>query len=266
MKESIFLEREVEHARRLGFSERRTGMLRRALALKRKGYTPKHIREQMGKANVTWRVALRTQEELEQELGVAWEGKVYVPDSPAVSAAQAQAVAEAGREQARGGNKRLRAQYGLHNGSTAPYGYTFGPDITVKTTDGQALTGHGLVRNPDTAAVVADIFAQFIGGASPDAIAADLNRRGLGSPSGRRWGAANVRDIVRRAPLYSGYVVYHDAAQKQARWTGMLYPGQHAALIAWETTLAVLAVTGRTLQWTFGPTREKAQVAATEVT
>ena len=66
---------------------------------------------------------------------------------------------------------------------------------------------------------------------------------------------ANVRDIVRRAPLYAGYVVYHDVAHKQARWTGMLYPGQHEALIDWETTLAVLAVTGRTLQWTFGPTR-----------
>ncbi|HOU14075.1 MAG TPA: recombinase family protein [Anaerolineae bacterium] len=264
MKESIFLEREAEHARRLGLSERRTGMLRRTLALKREGYTPRRIRVQMGKANVTWRVALRTPEELEQELGVAWEGGVYVPDSPAVSADQARAVAEAGRAQARGSNKHLRAQYGLHNGSTAPYGYTFGPDITVKTTDGQSLTGHSLVPDPDTSVVVADIFAQFIGGASPYAIAADLNRRGISSPSGGRWGEANVRDIVRRAPLYSGYVVYHDVAHKQARWTGMLYPGQHEALIDWETTLAVLTVTGRTLEWTFGPTRE-AQTAATEV-
>ncbi|HQI87660.1 MAG TPA: hypothetical protein PKV20_24090, partial [Anaerolineae bacterium] len=157
MKESIFLEREAEHARRLGLSERRTGMLRRTLALKREGYTPRRIRVQMGKANVTWRVALRTPEELEQELGVAWEGGVYVPDSPAVSADQARAVAEAGRAQARGSNKHLRAQYGLHNGSTAPYGYTFGPDITVKTTDGQSLTGHSLVPDPDTSVVVADI-------------------------------------------------------------------------------------------------------------
>ena len=255
MKESVFLEREVDHARRIGLSEHRTGMLRRALALKREGYTPRRIRVQMGKANVTWAVALSPQDKLERDLGVAWEGGVYVPDSPAVPAAQAQAVAEAGREQARGGNKHLRAQYGLHNGSAAPYGYTFGPDITVKTTDGQSLTGHSLVPDPDTSVVVADIFAQFIGGASPYAIAADLNRRGIGSPSGGRWGEANVRDIVRRAPLYSGYVVYHDVAHKQARWAGMLYPGQHEALIDWETTLAVLAVTGRTLQWTFGPTR-----------
>ncbi len=264
MKESIFLEREGEHARRIGESERRTGMLRRALALKRKGYTPRHIREQMGKANVTWRVALRTQEELEQELGVAWEGGVYVPDSPVVPAAQAQAVAEAGREQARGSNKQLWAQYGLHNGSTAPYGYVFGSAITVKTTDGQALTGPSLVRDEQQAAVVTDIFAQFIEGVSPREIAADLNRRGIGSPNGGHWSEANVRDIVRRAPLYAGYVVYHDVAHKQARWTGILYPGQHEALIDWETTLAVLAITGRTLEWTFGPTRE-AQAAAPEV-
>jgi len=243
MKESIFLEREADHARRIGLSERHTGMLRRTLALKREGCTPERIRIQMGAENVTWAVVTSPQDKLEQELGVAWEGGVYVPDSPPVTAAQAQAVAEAGREQARGGNKHLRAQYGLHNGSTAPYGYTFGPDITVKTNDGQALTGHGLVPDPDTAAVVADIFAQFIGG----------------SPSGGRWGEANVRDIVRRAPLYSGYVVYHDVAHKQARWRGMLYPGQHEALIDWETTLAVLAVTGRTLEWTFGPTREVQQ-------
>jgi hypothetical protein len=259
MKESTFLEREADHARRIGLSERRTGMLRRALALKREECTPERIRIQMGADNVTWAVASSPQDKLEQELGVAWEGGVYVPDSPPVPAAQAQAVAEAGREQARGGNKHLRAQYGLHNGSTAPYGYAFGPDITVKTTDGQALTGHSLVRDERQATVVADIFAQFIGGASPYTIAADLNRRGLGSPNGGRWGEANVRDIVRRAPLYSGYVVYHDVAHKQARWTGMLYPGQHEALIDWETTLAVLAVTGRTLERTFGPTRETHQ-------
>ncbi|HOU12801.1 MAG TPA: recombinase family protein [Anaerolineae bacterium] len=104
-----------------------------------------------------------------------------------------------------------------------------------------------------------DIFTQFIDGVSPRKIAADLNERGSASPTGGRWGEANVRDIVRRAPLYAGYVVYHDVAHKQARWTGMLYPGQHEALIDWETTLAVLAVTGRTLQWTFGPTREAHQ-------
>ncbi len=264
MTTSIFLEREADHARRIGLSERRTGMLRRALALKRVGYTPLRVRQRMGSANVTWAVALSSQDKLEQELGVAWEGQVYVPDSPAVSAAQAQAVAEAGRELARGGNKHLRAQYGLHNGSQPPYGYAFGPDITVKTVDGQDLTGHSLVRDQDQAAVVEDIFAQFIDGVSPREIAADLNRRGVASPNGGRWGEANVRDIVRRAPLYSGYVVYHDVAHKQARWTGMLYPGQHEALIDWETTLAMLAVTGRTLEWTFGPTQE-APIAATEV-
>lgn len=258
MTTSIFLEREVDHARRIGLSERRTGMLRRTLALKRNGYTPRRIRQKMGAANVTWAVALSPQDKLERELGVAWEGGAYVPDSPAVPLAHAEAVAEAGREQARGGNKHLRAQYGLHNGSTAPYGFVFGPDITVKTTDGQALTGHSLVRDPGTAVVVEDIFTQFIDGVLPREIAADLNRRGIGSPSGGRWGEANVRDIVRRAPLYSGYVVYHDVAHKQARWTGMLYPGQHEALIDWETTLAVLAVTGRTLEWEFAPTRESA--------
>ena len=122
MKESIFLEREADHARRIGLSERRTGMLRRALALKREECTPERIRIQMGADNVTWAVASSPQDKLEQELGVAWEGGVYAPDSPAVSLTHAQAVAEAGREQARGGNKHLRAQYGLHNGSTAPYG------------------------------------------------------------------------------------------------------------------------------------------------
>ncbi len=255
MEESIFLEREAEHARRMGLSKHRTGMLRRALALKCQGYTPKHVREQMGKAHVTWAVALSSQDKLEQELGVAWEDGVYIPVSPAGATVPAQA----GGAQAPGDNQHLRAQYGLPDDGPAPYGYTFGPDITVKTNAGQVLSARSLVPDPVTAAVVADIFALFIGGASPDAIAADLNRRGIGSPNGGRWGEANVRDIVRRAPLYSGYVAYHDVAHKQARWTGMLYPGQHEALIDWETTLAVLAVTGRTLQWTFGPTREAQQ-------
>ncbi|HOU12802.1 MAG TPA: hypothetical protein PKZ84_06770 [Anaerolineae bacterium] len=143
MTTSIFLEREADHARRIGLSKRRTGMLRRALALKRNGYTPLRIRHKMGAANVTWRVALRTPEELERELGVAWEGKAYVPDSDPVPAARAQAVAKAGREQARGGNKHLRAQYGLHNGSAAPYGYTFGPDITANLDRAQPCTSSG---------------------------------------------------------------------------------------------------------------------------
>lgn len=155
--------------------------------------------------------------------------------------------------------ERLRVQYGLYHGSRPPYGYVFGPDITVKTVAGQTLTGHSLVRGPAQAAVVEVICARFIDGLSPREIAAGLHRRGIGSPDGRRWKAAHVRAIVRRVPLYAGYV-----AHPEARQTGMLYPGQHAALLDWQTTLAVLAVTGRTLHWTFGPART-AQAQETEV-
>jgi hypothetical protein len=256
MRTNLFLESTAEHAERLGRPEDRTRILRRVLTLKRAGYPPQSVFVQMGADNVTWAVALSTPDELEFELDVLWENNRYIPGYRMAPATPPQADVDAEQQPARIGKKRLLAQYGLYQGKQPPYGYRFDCEVHIQTADGRIVTGHSLIPDPDTEAIVAAIFVQFIAGLAPEAIAIDLNVNENASPEGDDWDADAVYAIIHQAALYAGFIVYPTGQHQPARSTRTLYPGQHAALIDAETTLAVLDITGHILEWELAPTRK----------
>jgi len=262
---TIFAENETEHAQRIGLSEDRIRMLRRALTLKRAGYLlPVSVFTQMGADNVTWAVAISTPDELELDLDVTWKDDRYIPGYFTAPTTTPQVGSDAEQPRARVRKKLLLAQYGLYQGKQPPYGYLFDCEVRIKTADGWVVTGHSLTPDPDTETIVEHIFAEFANGTALATIVASLNICGVVSPEGASWDECQVGAIVRRAPLYAGFIGYRDGKHKQTHEPEILYPGRHTALIDLTTTLAVLAVTGRTLEWTFGPTRE-ARFTATEV-
>lgn len=112
-------------------------------------------------------------------------------------------------------------------GGRPPYGYRLkdlGPHPNpTKAFDGKRL--HGLEPDPYTSAVVARIFAEFINGKGIYAIAEDLTREGIPSPSaydpGRNrhrntmaWSKSAIRVILTN-PRYTGRQVWNK--QRSAR-------------------------------------------------
>jgi site-specific DNA recombinase len=106
-------------------------------------------------------------------------------------------------------------------GGRPPYGYRLvdaGPHPNpAKAADGKRL--HKLELDPDTADVVRDIFARFIGGQGIYAIAEALTRAGIPCPSqhdparnthrsGRAWSKGAIRAIITN-PRYTGYQVWN---------------------------------------------------------
>lgn len=75
-----------------------------------------------------------------------------------------------------------RFENGTFKCSYPPYGYDW--------------DGEQMVINPEQAAVVKDIFAALLSGKGTDAIAEDLNQRGLPSKRGGRWTATTIRGML----------------------------------------------------------------------
>ena len=73
---------------------------------------------------------------------------------------------------------------------------------------------------------VVEIFRRYAAGASPRAIAADLNARGLASPRGRKWNASTINGNADRGngvihnELYSGVLVFGRQTWLKDRSTG----------------------------------------------
>lgn len=78
----------------------------------------------------------------------------------------------------------------------------------------------GIEVEHERAAIVRQIYQWYTEGLSYNAIAAELNQRGLVSPAGRGWGRENVR-VVLRTRAYCGYV----------RSGGIEYRGRHEHII-----------------------------------
>jgi site-specific DNA recombinase len=106
-------------------------------------------------------------------------------------------------------------------GGRPPYGYLIGDagphPNPARAADGKRL--HKLELDPETAAVVQRIFAEFIGGSGTYAIAEGLTRDGIPSPSahdpvrnphrsGIAWTKGAVRAIVTN-PRYTGHQVWN---------------------------------------------------------
>jgi site-specific DNA recombinase len=105
----------------------------------------------------------------------------------------------------RGRIKDKRAAGGLS------YGYAVKRETDAK---GEPVRG-GRIINPDEAAIVRRIFAEFAGGASPRAIAKRLNGERIPGPGGRPWQDTTIRGHsergtgILRNELYAGRLVWN---------------------------------------------------------
>jgi len=90
------------------------------------------------------------------------------------------------------------------------YGYAIRREIDAA---GEPIRG---LRDivPTEAEIVVEIFRKYAAGASPRAIAADLNARGVGSPRGGTWNASTINGNADRGngvihnELYRGALVF----------------------------------------------------------
>lgn len=75
--------------------------------------------------------------------------------------------------------------------------------------------------NPEEAAVVKKIFNMYTDGFTIPKIASYLNKSGIPTKKGRKWGDNTVAKIIKN-PLYCGYI----------RWNGIVKKGRHDRIIA----------------------------------
>jgi len=114
---------------------------------------------------------------------------------------------------------RAKAKNGEFIGSAAPYGYKKSP-----------FNKNKLIPNEDTALVVKRIFELYVAGSGYTAIAKELNRLGIPSPSaynkvtyGRShanasnlWGIDTIRKII-QSPVYIGTLTQHKESTPNIR-------------------------------------------------
>lgn len=152
---------------------------------------------------------------LENRVMLVVGGKVHDPTDPDDSFMLDLGAALAVRESALL-SKRLqrgvdsRAAAGRPHGSL-PYGYrrVFDPSTGAVT---------GREPHPDRAPVVQEIVRRLLARESADSIAADLNRRGIPTATGKPWRGGNLAKLGQRA-TYAGLRVYRGAVLPDVRAT-----------------------------------------------
>lgn len=127
--------------------------------------------------------------------------------------------------------KVRRGQRGRVEQGRIPGGLTYGY-ARVRELDAKGeIEGGRRAIDAAQAAVVRRIFADFVAGVSPRAIAAALNREGVPAPRGGHWNASTInghrarRNGILNNELYAGRIVYNrqafvkdpDTGRRQAR-------------------------------------------------
>ncbi|SJM55251.1 recombinase [Brevundimonas diminuta 3F5N] len=110
---------------------------------------------------------------------------------------------------------------GRHTGGRV-YGYAIRREFDAA---GEPIRG---LRDivPAEAEVVVEIFRKYAAGASPRAIAADMNARGIPSPRGKAWNASTINGNAERGngvihnELYRGFLVFGRQTWLKDRSTG----------------------------------------------
>ena len=93
-------------------------------------------------------------------------------------------------------------------------------------------TGRGRdIIEPDEAGVIREMARRIVSGDSIRSIVADLNRRGVPSPSGKSWRPGMVRAVVRRERNV-GLRVHHGKVIGEGAWEPILDRGTYDQLIA----------------------------------
>lgn len=105
--------------------------------------------------------------------------------------------------------KTRRGQAGRVKAGRIPGGRCYGYDVVKSDDHGQR------VINDAEASIVRRVFAEYVAGASPIAIASRLNREGVKSPRGGLWNASTLNGSRKRLngilsnTLYAGVMVYN---------------------------------------------------------
>lgn len=126
--------------------------------------------------------------------------------------------------------KVRRGQHGRAVAGSVPAGLSYGYDV-VREFDarGELIRGKRRV-NEQQAAVIRRIFDRFAAGASPRAIAADLNRDGIPSPAGGHWNASTINGNAARKngilynEAYIGVLIYNRLMMVKDPDTGKRLP------------------------------------------
>ncbi len=111
--------------------------------------------------------------------------------------------------------KTRRGQRGRVETGHVAGGNSYGYRVVRRlTADGTAATGEREIA-PDEAVIVLRIFEEYVRGATPRQIAADLNRDGVPSPRGGQWNASTIngsrqrRNGILNNELYVGRLVWN---------------------------------------------------------
>jgi site-specific DNA recombinase len=122
--------------------------------------------------------------------------------------------------------KIRRGQRGAAEAGRAAGGRSYGHDVVRKLgDDGEVERGLRKI-NEREAAVVRRIFAEYVAGRGPKAIAGDLNREGIPAPRGGAWSASTINGHKERLfgiltnPLYNGELVFNRVNYKRDPDTG----------------------------------------------
>ena len=249
-----FAETYKQHAQRLGMTGHQVKIHRIILQHKRSDITDlEWIRDEMGASNCPIHALTKSIPELEHFLRVVFneESGMYYSDGFRASQAAVELAASL-KGLSREGDKQERARLGLHNGHPL-YGYREGRRVAVPIGK-QRFVGYQLIIDPEQSEVIRGIFAGVIAGQPLEEIAAALNADEIPAADGA-WSGDKIRDVLRRAPVYAGYVIYRPDAMKNDRWRGILYPARyHEPILEWETVLEMLAAQGRECLWEFDAT------------
>ncbi|WP_333897533.1 recombinase family protein [Brevundimonas aurantiaca] len=126
---------------------------------------------------------------------------------------------EIGRKTRRG--QQGVARSGRHTGGCV-YGYQIRREVNA---GGESIRGLRSINEAE-AEVVREIFRRYAAGASPRAIVADLNARGVPGPRGGRWNASTINGNAARGngvihnELYRGVLVFGRQTWVKDRHTG----------------------------------------------
>jgi site-specific DNA recombinase len=123
--------------------------------------------------------------------------------------------------------KIKRGQRGAAEAGRIPGGKSYGYDLDTETRDAKGERVKGLRKiNQAEAKIVRRIFAEYIAGRGPKAIARDLNAEGIPSPRGGEWSAGTINGHPSRLfgiltnPTYNGEIVFNRVGYRKNPETG----------------------------------------------
>lgn len=114
-----------------------------------------------------------------------------------------------------------RLRQGLPYNGRPRYGYTY-------------TRGTGYTPDPVTAPIVADLYARYLAGETPPALAKSLNAAGIRAPQGGTWWGTTVQQVMETG-FAAGLLRINTRGASRGFYRGTWVQGTHPAIITLET-------------------------------